>query len=73
MRRERVGESRRTRDCEAKSEDVSAETSDCADLEPNPIGHLRLHHEFFRRSVNKIEAGPVNDFEVRRESLRRCS
>ena len=37
MRRERVGESRRTRDCEAKREDVSAETRDCADLEQNPI------------------------------------
>ena len=37
MRRERVGESRRTRDCEAQSEDVSAETCHCADLERNPI------------------------------------
>jgi hypothetical protein len=37
MRRERVGESRRIGNCEAKSEDVSAETSHCADRERNPI------------------------------------
>jgi hypothetical protein len=37
MRRERVGESRRIRDCEAKSEDVSAETWHCTDRERNSI------------------------------------
>ena len=37
MRRERVGESRRIGNCEAKSEDVSAETSHCADPGRNPI------------------------------------
>ncbi len=37
MRRERVGKSRRTLDCEAKSAGVSAETCDCADRERNPI------------------------------------
>ena len=38
MRREGVGESRRNRDCEAKSEDVSAETLRCAEpINRNPI------------------------------------
>jgi hypothetical protein len=37
MRRERVGKSRRTWDCEAQSEDVSAETCQCANRERNPI------------------------------------
>jgi hypothetical protein len=37
MRRERVGESRRTRQYEAQSEDVSAETRHCTDGERNPI------------------------------------
>jgi hypothetical protein len=37
MRRELVGESRRTRDCEAQSEDVSAETRHCGDRERDPI------------------------------------
>ena len=37
MRRERVGESRQTLGCEAKSDDVSAETRARADRERNPI------------------------------------
>jgi hypothetical protein len=37
MRRERVGDSRRIRDLEAKSEDVSSETCHCTDRERNPI------------------------------------
>jgi hypothetical protein len=37
MRREGVGESRRNGDCEAQSEDVSAETCRCADRGRNPI------------------------------------
>jgi hypothetical protein len=37
MPRERIGESRQTRDCEAQSEDVSAETCRCADRERNPV------------------------------------
>jgi hypothetical protein len=37
MHRDRVGESRRTRDLEAQREDVSAETCHCADRERDPI------------------------------------
>jgi hypothetical protein len=37
MRREGVGESRRNRDCDAKSEDVSAETLLCAERSLNPV------------------------------------
>ena len=73
MRRKRVGEIHRTRDCEAAG--LKSFRGNVRLCRPRTKSHchLRLHHEFFRRSVNKIEAGPVNDFEVRRESLRRCS